>query len=116
MWLARSCEVQIFEQCLTMQIKPLQHRGLRPAGKSPLHHAIAKSHADPLATTRRTKVRRIVVVVKNRDRDAEKATDDRHQDNIARTSADFPTCRDPRSSTFLRDTSRTVSWCPGYKW
>ena len=66
-----------------MQIEPLQHQGLRPTREAALHHSIADVHADTLAAVRRMKMRRIVVVVEDGNRDAEEATDDRHERNLA---------------------------------
>ena len=43
----------------------------------------ADVHADTLATIRRMKMRRIVVVAEDGNRDAEAATDDGHGSNLA---------------------------------
>ena len=66
-----------------MQNEPLQHEGLRPARKAAQHHSIVDAHADTLAAIGRMKMRRIVVVVEDGNRDAEETTDDGHLRNVA---------------------------------
>ena len=57
--------------------------GLRAARKATSHGSVANADTDSMAAVRRVEVRRIVVIVEDRNRDAEEAADNGHKRNLA---------------------------------